>query len=326
MLNELSHYNNLGTPEYFFQLVNTINENVETTWTIIDLKQSFYNKTINARYVFDGCIDLAIKTKILILVDNTITLNNEITNSLNSQKQMSDKFVEFLFRAIKDDDSFYGIFQTKHLSYDIIYKSFQIRNAAFAFKFSNFKQLLIDFGVINTHPTPEIKNYIINPRYRKLFDKTLLPEIRKRQIGIEEFKKNIEKQQIYGEKAEKFVLLFENKRLNGNQTIDWIAEYIVNEGYDIASYNEENDNEYNRFIEVKSYEGNKPYFYWSKNEYQVAKRKQNTYWLYLVNRKEMSKDDYKPIMEQNPYENILKSDNWNKQVDKYRIELSQEET
>ena len=36
---------------------------------------------------------------------------------------------------------------------------------------------------------------------------------------------------------------------------------IVNEGYDIASYNEMNNVRYNRFIEVKSYDGPKPYFY-----------------------------------------------------------------
>jgi hypothetical protein len=49
--------------------------------------------------------------------------------------------------------------------------------------------------------------------------------------------------------------------LNGKEFIEWIAEYVANEGYDIASYNSKADREHNRFIEVKSYAGSRPYFY-----------------------------------------------------------------
>ena len=122
------------------------------------------------------------------------------------------------------------------------------------------------------------------------------------------------------EEAEKFVLAFEKKRLEG-KPVEWIAEYIVNEGYDIASYNEMNNVRYNRFIEVKSYDGPKPYFYWSRNEYTVAKRKKQEYWLYLVNRSEMNDENYKPLMLQDPFNGILKNDDWDKQVDKYIIKF-----
>lgn len=149
-----------------------------------------------------------------------------------------------------------------------------------------------------------------------------MPEIKKRKIGIEEFKKSMELQQIYGEEAEKFVVDFENTRLNGGKRIDWVAEYVVNAGYDVISYNSESDDEYNRFIEVKSYEGKIPYFFWSRNEYQVARLKKDEYWLYLINRKKIGSIDYEPIMIQNPHVNILKNDDWSKEVDKYRIELN----
>ena len=187
-------------------------------------------------------------------------------------------------------------------------------------KFSNFKQLLIDFGAIKAHPSLHLNYYLINDRYKKLFDKTILPEIKKRKIGIDEFKRAMELQQIYGEEAEKFVLAFEKKRLEG-KPVEWIAEYIVNEGYDIASYNEMNNVRYNRFIEVKSYDGPKPYFYWSRNEYTVAKRKKQEYWLYVVNRSEMNDENYKPLMLQDPFNGILKNDDWDKQVDKYIIKF-----
>jgi len=132
----------------------------------------------------------------------------------------------------------------------------------------------------------------------------------------------MEQKQIYGEEAEKFVLNFEFIRLKKQKEIDWVAEYIVNEGYDIASYNHESDELLNRFIEVKSYDGETPYFFWSRNEYSVAKRKKDDYWLYLVNRSEMNREDYVPIMVQNPFDTILRDDEvWDKQIEKYKIEF-----
>jgi hypothetical protein len=157
-----------------------------------------------------------------------------------------------------------------------------------------------------------IKNYTLA---KKFLERPL------KKISPEEFKKEQEQKRIYGEEAERFVVDFETKRLNYKKEIDWVAEYIVNEGYDVASYDNETDSIPNRFIEVKSYDGNVPYFFWSRNEYIVAKRKQEEYWIYLVDRKEMNNENYQPIMKQNPYESILKDDTWNKQVDKYKISL-----
>src|SRR5680860_1159565 len=231
MLNDLRKYNNLGTPNYFFQLLKSV-ETSESTWSLIDLNELFFNRVIDGNDIFDGCIDLAVKIDVLKIENENYFINEDFLDSLNSVNQMKDKFIQFLFSSLKDEDSFHKIFQSQYLSYDIIYKSFQISNSAFGFKFSNFRQLLIDFEAIIIHPTFEFNSYILNSRFKKLFDKTILPEIKKRKIGIDEFKKSIEKQQIYGEEAEKFVLAFEKKRL-GDKQIDWVVEYIVNEGYDI---------------------------------------------------------------------------------------------
>lgn len=323
MLKELKRYNNLGTPSYFYQLLNTLNEKPWAEWRLDDVNQLFYNKIIDGRRIFDGCIELAIQIKLLVLQGDYLFIDKKLSDVLESEAQMKDRFVEYLFKSLSNDDDFYQIFNSKHLSYDVIYKSFQINNSAFGFKFSNFKQLLIDFGVIRYHPTPEIKKFIINSRYKKVFDKAVLPEIKKRKIGIDELKRTIEEQQIYGEEAENFVLAFEKKRLNGKDFIEWVAEYVANEGYDIASYNNETDSEHNRFIEVKSYAGGKPYFYWSKNEFSVARRRQESYWLYLVNRDEIDKYDYVPLMLQDPYESVLKSGKWIADIEKYKLQWSE---
>lgn len=321
MLNALRHFDNLGTPSYFFILLNTLKKNDKVKWKLKDVTQLFNNKIIDGRNIYDGCIELAVRIKILYFKKDIVFLDKKITSFLNTESQMSDKFIEYLFEALKNDESFHSIFCSEYLSYDIIYKSIQISNSAFGFKFSTFKQLLIDFGAIKVHPTPELSSFIINLRYKKLFDKTILPEIKKRKIGIDEFHKSMARQQIYGEEAEKFVLEFEYKRLNKKKKIDWVAEYIVNEGYDIASYDSEDDDNHNRFIEVKSFNGETPYFFWSRNEISVAKMRQEKYWLYLVNRREINKEDYTPIMEQNPH-SILENKKWNKQIEKYKIELN----
>lgn len=323
MLKDLRQYNNFGTPNYFFHLLTNLKENDKAEWKKTDIEHLFYNKVIDGRSVYDGCIELAIRIDILILEKGgLITINENFLDFLNSVNQMSDKFVEYLFKALTNDEIFHNIFCSEFLTYDIIYKTLQISNSAFGFKFANFKQLLIDFDAIKVHPTVEINSYIINTKYKKLFDKTVLPEIRKRKISIEEFRKSIELKQIYGEEAEIFVVEYEKKRLNYVKEIDWVAQYIVNEGYDIASYDNEENTKQNRFIEVKSYDGDIPYFFWSKNEYQVARLKKEEYWLYLVNRKKKAEKDYEPIMIQNPFINVLNNDKWIKQIDKYKIELN----
>ena len=157
-----------------------------------------------------------------------------------------------------------------------------------------------------------IKNYTLA---KKFLERPL------KKISPEEFKIDQEKKRINGLEAEKFVLKFETNRLKNKKEIDWVAEYIVNEGYDIASYNKIEDEQPNRFIEVKSYDGPKAYFYWSRNEYQVAKLKGECYWIYLVNRSKIKNEGYEPEKYQDPFNTILGDHNidWIEEVDKYKI-------
>jgi len=319
MLKDLRKFDNLGTPNFFFELLTTLKATKKQEWSIDDINQLFFNRVIDSRSTFEGCILLAFRINLIIEVKGNIEIDQKFDNCLNSKNQMNDKFVERLFLNLKPVSEIYEIFSSENFSQDIVYQSLQLKSSAFGFKYANFKQLLIDFNVLKVHPTNEINNLIINSRYKKIFDKVILPEIKKRKIGIEEFKKSMEQQQIYGEEAEKFVLKFEHNRLGGIKEIQWIAEYTVNAGYDIASFENANDKEPNRFIEVKSYDGQKPYFFWSKNEMEVAKRKLNEYWLYLIDRKEIDKKDYKPHCIQNPSINVLENIEWDKTIDKYKI-------
>jgi hypothetical protein len=320
MLSGLRKYGNLGTPQYFFELLSSLHNNRVSVWTIRDVELLFYNRTINGRTVFDGCLLLAIEIKIITISEmNVLRLNETFSSFLFSEKQMCDKFVEHLFLILKDDEDFQDIFSSKNISYDVVYHSIQIGNSAFGFKYANLKQLLIDFDVITIHPSPEIKKYIINPRYKKLFDKTILPEIKRRKIGIEEFQISLEQKQIFGEQAERFVLKFEFDRLNGNKEIDWVAEYSVAEGYDIASYNTEDSLINDRFIEVKSFSG-APYFFWSRNEMDIARIKKDEYYLYLVDRDKINMNGYEPVIIRDPYIEIYKNEHqWEQRIEKIKF-------
>ena len=104
--------------------------------------------------------------------------------------------------------------------------------------------------------------------------------------------KNIE----VGTRAEEFVLKFERQRLANHALVDWIKYVAIEDvgaGFDILSFNGNNDYIPNRMIEVKSWVGNRG-FYLSANELQVAKSNKDFYYIYLVNRDAMNDEGYVP--------------------------------
>ena len=322
MLKELSKYENLGTPSYHFQLLTTLRDNNDDTWQVKNISEYFHNRVIDDRSIFDGCLPLLNSIGIIkINAYDQVVIDNSFVNYLVSEKLMIDRLVERLMMSLNSDPIFHGIFCSEHISYDIIYHSIQIDNSAFPLRYTCFKQLLIDFSVLNEHPTKRFNKYIINRRYNKIFDKEVLPEIKKRKIGIEELRKSIEQNQIHGEEAEKFVLEFEKDRLHGEKEIDWVAEYSTSDGYDIASYETLYSKAHDRFIEVKSFSG-QPYFFWSRNEIDIARIKKSNYYLYLVDRSKMNSSKYIPIIIQDPYNNVLKNNSkWEQRVEKIKFQL-----
>lgn len=122
-----------------------------------------------------------------------------------------------------------------------------------------------------------------------------------KKVSKEQFQKQLEKQNELGEKAEKYVLDYENNRLNFSKEIKHIALEDNNAGYDIASFLNEESLEYNKFIEVKCYSLNNDKFYISKNEKKKSKELGKNYFLYLVD----SNFDSNPLIIQNPYDSIF---------------------
>ena len=96
--------------------------------------------------------------------------------------------------------------------------------------------------------------------------------------------------------------------------------WISTAGPNILSFENNNSIKHDKFIEVKSYSDDIPRFYWSKNEINVAKKKQNSYYLYLVDINKIHDSSYNPIIIKNPSISILENDKWAKTVENYLVE------
>jgi hypothetical protein len=223
-----------------------------------------------------------------------------------------------LSELLKDSELF-NIFSPEYISYDVVYKRIHIDFSAFGLKYANLRTLLIDFGFCEPHPYFPTKKLIICHEWKKFFDKNFVPEIRKRKMSLEELRKILEHQQTNGAEAEEFVLEFEKRRLNNKEGVQQVSFDDAGLGYDILSFNTTDSVTEDRFIEVKSYSGLKPYFFWSKNEVSVAGRNRDKYYIYLVDRSEFNNKDYEPEIISNPVKNILDNDEWSVEIDKYHI-------
>ena len=318
MLEEIRKYDNLGTPAYFWELFEQLKS--DCPWKANQISEYFLNRIIDGRGIFDGCVPLLISAGIIRVDENDfINLKSEYKDIFHTEKFFRGKLLEGFLIALAQDETCYDLFRPEHVSYDFVYSSIVIDFSAFGLKYSNIRKFLIDFSFIERHPDFPNKKLIIKPRWKKFFEERFGSEIRKRKIGIEELKKRREQQNISGEVAEKFILKFESMRLRNKEGIQWIAPYDSGAGYDVLSFQTTSSDKNDRYIEVKGYSGKTPYFYWTRNEVNVAIELAESYFIYLVNRDEIENSDYEPEMISNPIKNILESDVWCKKIDKYYI-------
>ena len=315
MLNELKKYDNLGTPGYFWEFMHLLNN--ADSWTEKSIKEYFFNKIIDGRSIFDGCIPLLNLAKIISIDEETkqVSANYKYRNILYSEKLCQQKLLEGFLEALQKDEEFHKIFKNSHFDY-LLHKAIVVNSSSFGFQYTSIRKLLIDFEFLLPHPDMQNK-YIINSKWKKFLDVYITPKVRKL-LGIEELKKKLAQQELNGVEAEKFVLAFEKRRLSNKAGIEWIAPYDSSAGFDILSFHNEKE-EKNRFIEVKSYAGDTPYFYWTKNEIKIAQEMNNDYCIYLVNRNDMLKEDYEPQIIMHPSESVLRNNDWHKEIDKYYI-------
>ena len=266
------------------------------------LKIFHQNLVVDGRSLFDGCIDLA---QFAEMIDSSYRLKGPFNTilSIDSFKQL---FVKYLLKALFQDSVFIQLLQSPGIHYNYKNSALIIESPVFGFKFSNIKQLLLDFNIIQPSSTFP-SSYETTDEYGRL----LISHIKETKASItpSELEKILQQQKENGERGEEFVVEFEKNRLK-REDIEWVAKIAVNEGYDIASYNSSKEKVYSRFIEVKSFSGGNPGFFWSKNEIRKAKAFTTSYWLYLVDLSRIKDKTYSPLMICNPADNILNNPEW----------------
>ena len=137
---------------------------------------------------------------------------------------------------------------------------------------------------------------------------------------LAELHNQLEKNERYGIDAELAAMKYETELLESmgiNKSPERISEYNTSAGYDIVSFVDSESAVPDKFIEVKSCSDNTWTFYFSKNELETAKIKQDNYYLYLFNRK-----NQKFRIIKNPYSFFIHSEaksQWTMEPQIYQI-------
>jgi len=142
--------------------------------------------------------------------------------------------------------------------------------------------------------TSSLRNFLIsmdlvkydmdNDRYLLLSDE-FLNRLNKVKFSPEELKKQLQKQSQIGLLAEEFVFKMEKKKLlkfGQNILPEHISKFDVSTGYDILSYEKNNNNFKKIYIEVKAVSSSNFRFFLSNGEFQSSLKYKIDYFLYLL--------------------------------------------
>lgn len=208
-----------------------------------------------------------------------------------------------------------GIFDKDATGFDAEKGHLTIKRSAFPLAYAAVRNFLTMAGALDKEENGEI---CVAGNYESDWTEQL--RNRRKKFTLEQLLKQQEDQSRRGLEAEEFVLGLEKKRLPDlAQKIKRISDFDVSAGYDIVSYENNETEHYDRFIEVKCYMGS-PHFFWSENESDVARIKADKYILCLVDYLRIGEPGYQPEFIRNPYETIFDSDEWLVNASSYRIQ------
>lgn len=309
MRKELKRYSSIGNRAGILLLCRKV-----LTGNIEDLS------SIGASCSFINGIDLNFKCgiiafeeiKLISIVDNKCQAK-DILYSHEDENLFIAQLCRFCMNALIDMD----LINIEYLKYNEIKNAFQIPMYAFSMECSVYRNLLITFGAL----IPDGTLFTINECFESEFSKRVA---HKRKISQEQLLAQLEKERIIGEKGEEFVISYEKKRcpftLQQQSKIKQISVIDASAGFDILSLDDE-ISQAKRYIEVKTYSGN-VHFYWSSNEIEAAQLRAEKYFLYLVDYSQIEKDNYTPIIIQNPYFNVRNLSIWDIRPSSFLISTS----
>ena len=310
MLNEkLEKRSKIGSPRSIMFVASWLGKGTTNIETIKELAKT--TSGINTSEV-EPVLWLFDSMGIVKLIGEFAECTHELKLKYNQGEQafsdwFLDRFIEF---SLNED-----IIEIDTITYSIEYDAFIMSATTIKQRHACYRNVLTDYRVITLLPDAR---YLVNER----LDKAIKTPTRHRAISEKQLLRNLQKQREQGERGELFVLEYEKKRITKKALHDGIKRISiidVTSGFDIVSYNSDESTQLDRFIEVKTYKGNE-HFHWSQNEIAKAELMGDAYYLYLVDDDCIDKEDYEPIIIQNPVREILQSEDWIKNPDSLYIE------
>lgn len=131
----------------------------------------------------------------------------------------------------------------------------------------------------------DLVKYEINVDQYWLLSDEFLDKLNKRKFSPEELRKQLEKQNQIGLLAEEFVFKIEKEKIyKFDQSLlpEHVSKLDVSAGFDILSYQKNNDEIKKIFIEVKAVSSSNFKFYLSNSEFQTSLKYKDDYFLYLL--------------------------------------------
>lgn len=249
-----------------------------------------------------------------ISCDESACLNDEFYPFVESSDDLNNALIKSTINKLFQKN----IFKADMFFYDFNNCRILFKNELLPLSYSAVRNVLISQGFFET------ERVLLNCIYiSPIFENIVLELCKKsrKNFSLAKLKDDLEKNAIAGAKAEEYVLEFEKKRITNPgllEKIRIISEIDVCAGYDILSFESNDSLGYDRFIEVKAV-SRKNGFYWSSNEFEIARLKGAYYHLYLVDLLKISQPDYVPTIVTNPANAIMHSDDWLVEPQTYQI-------
>lgn len=255
--------------------------------------------------LFSDLLNYCIAFEWVLCEENVYFLSPRIIKYIADKEKLNDKLVK---------DSVIMLFKANLINADMfVYEAntnrIRFKNERFSLEYSIIRNALISQGLFEIRRTTKRTYFYLSETYFNFVSSFIRQQ--KRKLSLNQLKRKLEENEKSGDLAERFVLEFEQKRLPASlrSKIRIISSIDVTAGYDIVSFESSDSLEIDRFIEVKAINHEKRFF-WSQNEYEVAKLKGNSYYLYLVELNNIKKVDYNPIIICDPVNSVMKSDEW----------------
>lgn len=303
MSNELTEYSRLDSLHNLVYLYSRISEYPRIKKDLFTLWQSAPHMGHGS---FNNALNFLIYLSIIHIDENgKLAIKN---------KPQDNRIEEYIGIAVLKKLFDFSIINVNNLKYDEKQDRVFIPNSIIPLKYGFLRNILI---------SADLCSLSVNRLYFTESGYTAITNITSDQPStylLKTLEKQLKKQAEMGDLAEKYVMLYEEKRL-GHSTkskrIKLLSKIAVSAGYDILSFNTVASPTYDRHIEVKSF--NTEVFYISINELEKAKQLGDSYFIYLVDLNQINNPDYAPYILQNPAKLFTETGNWKIRPTEFKV-------